>query len=75
MSVHPFPMGGVENGTPVDTLTAVQTTAAGYARNPETIPAFPSLMGALDLYMQRIPWWVLVVAAVLGYRWLTKGRG
>lgn len=73
---------GIENGVPVSAHDAsgqqvaatLQNQATGYIRQPESLPAFPSLVGALDTYMQRIPWWVITLAAILGYRWLTKGR-
>ncbi len=48
----------------------IDLAAAQAAANPEKLPSFPTVAGALDSYMQRVPWWVVAVGSVMAYRYL-----
>ena len=60
----------MQNGQVID------IAAAQAAANPEKLPSFPSVAGAVDSYMQRVPWWVVAIGSVMAYRYImTRKKG
>ena len=54
----------------------IDLAAANMAANPEKLPTFPTVAGAIDGYMQRVPWWVVAIGSIFIYRWvMTKRKG
>lgn len=53
----------MQNGQVID------IAAAHAAANPEKLPSFPSVAGAVDSYMQRVPWWVVAIGSIFAYRY------
>jgi len=41
----------------------IDIAAAQAAANPEKLPSFPAVTGAIDSYMQRVPWWVVAIGS------------
>lgn len=59
---------------PTSTKTVIANTAVAALTKPEALPTFPRMVAAVDGYMQRIPWWLLVGATAAGVYWLTTRR-
>lgn len=52
----------------------IDIAAANAAANPEKLPSFPSVAGAIDNYMQRVPWWVVAVGSIVAYRYFMQRK-
>ncbi len=50
----------------------MQEMAQNVMRNPEQIPAMPTMLGLIDAYANKVPWWI-VLAAGAGAGWWVSG--
>lgn len=54
--------------------TAVTNAAVTALSRPESIPALPRVITAVDGYLSKIPWWLLVGATASATWWILTRR-
>lgn len=67
------PGSGSSGATPLYRANpGMQEIAQAAMRNPEQLPAMPTMLAIVDAYANKIPWWI-VLGAGLGAGWWVSG--